>query len=125
MVTIAEIDAQIRTLQEQKASMVAEGKKQAINEIKAKMAEYGITANDLQGTGVTTKKAKAERAPSIIKYKKSETETWGGGKGPKPKWVKAVIDAGEDIEKYNVNVTTPATNELNSAEPTHQETANR
>ena len=37
----------------------------------------------------------------LVKYKKGE-ETWSGGRGPKPKWVKALMDAGENIEKYKV-----------------------
>lgn len=123
MPTIAEIDAQIKVLQEQKASMVAEGKKQAIIEIKAKMAEYVITADDLQGTGVASKKAKAEKAPSVIKYKKSNTETWVG-RGPKPKWVKDHEAAGGNIEQYRVSVTAPDTNEVATTATINQEAEN-
>ncbi len=40
------------------------------------------------------------RGPAIVKYKDDHGNTWGGGKGPRPSWVKAVQEAGGDLEKY-------------------------
>jgi DNA-binding protein H-NS len=104
MKTIAELQADIAALQKQIDARKAAAKKGVIKEIKAKMAEYEITVDDLQGSALTNQ-PKALKAPSVIKYRKSESETWGGGKGPKPKWVKQILDAGGDIEQYRIRNT--------------------
>ena len=78
-------------------------------ELKKDIANYGFTAVELFGeaasnTAKPKAKAKAgKRPPSIVKYKDDNGNTWGGGKGPRPKWVVAIEKAGGDIEKYSVN----------------------
>ncbi|NTW09805.1 MAG: H-NS histone family protein [Chlorobiaceae bacterium] len=104
MQTIAEIEAQIKELQEKKAKIQSQGKRKAIKEIKAKMAEYGITIDDLQvklQEKVSIHKPAKEKVPSVVKYRKSESETWVG-RGPKPKWVKEIEAKGLNIEKFRV-----------------------
>ncbi|NTW83011.1 MAG: H-NS histone family protein [Chlorobiaceae bacterium] len=101
MPTIAEIDAQIKELQEKKSKLQAEGKRNAIKQIKAVMAEYGISIEELQIKAVIEKPIK-EKGPSVIKYRKSETETWVG-RGPKPKWIKEIEQKGGNIERYRVS----------------------
>lgn len=77
-------------------------------ELKQEIANYGFTAVELFGeTALTPAKPKAKvkatkRPPSIVKYKDDKGNTWGGGKGPRPAWVKVVQDAGGDMEKYRV-----------------------
>lgn len=68
-----------------------------INEIKEKMKAHGITVADLGGVGKKSSKAKAP-----AKYSSPNGETWSGGPGRKPAWVKAILDAGGDIEKYRI-----------------------
>ena len=78
-------------------------------ELKHEIANYGFTAIELFGeaaSNTANPKAKAKagkRPPSIVKYKDDNGNTWGGGKGPRPKWVVAIEKAGGDIEKYSVN----------------------
>lgn len=105
MQTIAEIEALIKELQEKKTKIQLQGKRNAIKEIKAKMAEYGIIVEDLQTksperVGVTRKVK--EKKPPVIKFRKSDSETWAG-RGPKPKWVKGIEAKGESIDKYRVD----------------------
>ena len=49
------------------------------------------------------KKAKKAKAELVVRYRDENGNTWHGGKGPNPKWVKAIKDAGGNIEKYRVN----------------------
>ena len=105
MPSITEIRAQIQALQKQEKDILLKEKDTVISQIKKQIAEYSLTASSL---GFSGKKAssgqKAKTASSLgklVKYKKGE-ETWSGGRGPKPKWVKALMDAGENIEKYKV-----------------------
>ena len=98
---IAKIDAQttpIRTAL--RDSVLAAAKQQA--------AQYGFTPQELFGAAAipaTKPKAKAntaKRGPAVVKYKDEHGNTWGGGKGPRPAWVKAIQEAGRDIETYRV-----------------------
>jgi DNA-binding protein H-NS len=94
----------------------------AIAEIKAKMAAYGITLEDLGGKARAARgrkpkaakaaksakpaKAKAKpakaRKPVAAKYRNSETgETWSG-RGKSPKWLAALEAAGRKREEFAV-----------------------
>jgi DNA-binding protein H-NS len=94
----------------------------AIAEIKAKMAMFGITLEDLGGKvkaarGRKPKLAKAAkpvkpakdkakpakaRKPVAVKYRTSETgETWTG-RGKAPKWLAAMEAAGRKREEFLV-----------------------
>ncbi len=91
----------------------------AIADIKAKMATYGITLDDLDGktkatrgrkpkTGKAAKPAKATakpakaRKPVAVKYRNAETnETWTG-RGKPPTWLKAQEAAGRKREEFLV-----------------------
>jgi DNA-binding protein H-NS len=95
MSTIAELQAQMAAIQKQIDEQRATGKREAIIEIKAKMAEFNITIDDLQSKGVRVK------VPSVVKYRKSASETWVG-RGPKPQWVKDVEAAGGKLSDYLV-----------------------
>jgi DNA-binding protein H-NS len=91
----------------------------AIAEIKAKMAMYGITPEDLGGKakavrGRKPKLAKADkpakdkakpaktRKPVAVKYRNPETgETWTG-RGQPSKWLKSMEAAGRKREEFAV-----------------------
>lgn len=99
---IAKIDTQIAPLRaELRDRVLAAAKQQA--------AQYGFTPHELFGAAAipasTRPNAKAKatkRPPSIVKYKDDNGNTWGGGKGPRPGWVKDIQATGGDIEKYRV-----------------------
>jgi len=62
-----------------------EAGRSAISQVKALMAEYGISAADL---GLSGKKKTTRTRPALAaKYRNSETgETWSG-RGKAPKWM--------------------------------------
>ena len=99
--SIAKIDAQIAPLRAAlRDSVLAAAKQQA--------AQYSFTPQELFGAAAlpaAKPKAKAstsKRGPVIVKYKDEHGNTWGGGKGPRPAWVKAIQDASGNIGKYRV-----------------------
>jgi DNA-binding protein H-NS len=100
MSTIAELSAQIAALQKQLEEKQAEGKRDAVRKIREIMAEYDLSVDDLEGKRGGFKSVKV-KTPSVVKYRKSDTETWVG-RGPKPQWVKEVESAGGSIEQYRV-----------------------
>jgi len=71
---------------------VADLEKQLYEEISAKAALLGLMLAP----------ADTLPAPITVKYSDGNANTWNGGRGKRPKWVKDIIDAGGDIEKYRV-----------------------
>jgi DNA-binding protein H-NS len=100
MPTLEELLVQQAELQKQIDQMREEGKREAIREMKANMAKYGITCADLQCNS-SVKPPKAPKTPTVVKYRKSDTETWVG-RGPKPQWVKDVEAIGGNLNDYLV-----------------------
>lgn len=101
--TFAEIQAQIKKLQEQAEEIKAEEISTVVADIKEKIAQYGLTAEDLGLSAPVAKKgAKKTAKDSTVMYKNGDL-TWSGStRGRKPDWVKEILDAGGDIEKYRV-----------------------
>lgn len=98
---IAKLDAQIQSIRgELRGSKLADLQKQA--------AAYSFSPEEIFGRigplkqkRVATKTGK--RGAAIVKYHDKTTgNTWGGGKGPVPQWIKEIRAAGGDIEKYRV-----------------------
>ncbi|MFC0168761.1 H-NS family nucleoid-associated regulatory protein [Pseudoduganella danionis] len=103
MSTYAELQAQIKKLQEQAEQVKAKELETVIAEIKKKISEYDLTAEQL-GFASTSKKTtkKATAKDSTVMYKNGDL-TWSGAtRGRKPDWVKEILEAGGDIEEYRV-----------------------
>jgi len=110
--TLADINSQIKKHDEQ----IAQLRKQAeelrnqersgvIDELRKKIAEYGLTAADLKLLGGRT----AKRGPGIekppkaaAKYRGPEGETWSGGRGRKPRWVTEALAAGKSLADFEI-----------------------
>jgi DNA-binding protein H-NS len=73
-----------------------------IQDIKAKMKEYGLTLADFGGaSGDTPRKAAAKsKSAAPAKYRGPNGELWAGGLGRKPEWVRAVLADGKNISDY-------------------------
>jgi len=104
--TLAEINESIAALQKEAADLIQAEKATIIEDMKKNIADFGITADEL-GFGVPAKaasksKSSAPKTKAPVMYKNDEGKTWSGGRGPKPKWIKEIQDAGGDIEKYRV-----------------------
>jgi len=104
MATYAELQEQIKKLQVEAEKVRATEIESVLADVKSKIAQYGLTAEQL-GISTTTKKA-TKKAPTskdaTVMYKKGD-QTWSGAsRGRKPDWVKEILDAGGDIEQYRV-----------------------
>lgn len=102
MTTYAELKAQAEALLAQAEQMRKQERAGVIAELRAKMAEYGITAEELGGSGARAGKAKASRAKAEPKYRGPNGELWSGGPGRKPEWVRKVLAAGGNIENFRI-----------------------
>ena len=96
----------LKEVEAQLAAIRAANRDAKLVELKKQIADYGFTAIDVFGAIATPpkpKKAKKAKAELVVRYRDENGNTWHGGKGPNPKWVKAIKDAGGNIEKYRVN----------------------
>lgn len=76
----------------------------AIEDIKARMDEYGITLRDLGGRGSAAAPragSSGRRRSAAIKYRDKAGNTWTG-RGRTPRWLQAHLDAGKKVEDFLV-----------------------
>ncbi|MGB8144073.1 MAG: H-NS histone family protein [Chromatiaceae bacterium] len=108
MSSLAEIQAQIDALQE-KANLIKNREKEGIiAELREKIKTYDLTAADL-GLNVPemTVVRRAPRGTKVVakpepKYRDAHGNEWSGGRGRRPQWVIAAMEAGEDLENYRI-----------------------
>ena len=100
----------LKEVEAQLAAIRAANRDAKLVELKKQIADYGFTAIDVFGTIATpSKPRKAAKAKTalVVRYRDENGNTWHGGKGPNPKWVKAIKDSGGNIEKYRVPDNSP------------------
>jgi DNA-binding protein H-NS len=107
MQSLDEIQTQIAHLQAQADQMKREQRAEALEIVRKHIRAYDLTAEDC---GFEAPKAKGKAKATKVKavkdtstgYRGPNGEHWKGGKGPRPLWVKAIMEAGEDLETYRV-----------------------
>jgi len=96
MTTYTELKIQAEALMAQAEQIRKEERAGVIAELRLKMLEHGISAEDL---AAPSRKPAATKSKAPAKYQGPNGELWSGGPGRKPEWAKAAIAAGE-LEKY-------------------------
>jgi DNA-binding protein H-NS len=97
MAKLSELLAQKAALEQQIAATQREERQAAIAQVKALMAEHGLTLADL-GTRSPSKPA----AKVAAKYRDQATgQTWSG-RGLQPRWLKAALAAGKKLSDFAV-----------------------
>jgi len=100
MQSLSDLLAQKAALEQQIIETQRAQKAQAIAQVKALMAEHGLTLADI-GTraAATPRKPAAKVAP---KYRNPATgDTWSG-RGLQPNWLKTVLAGGARLEDFKV-----------------------
>lgn len=110
--TLADINSQIKKHDElitqlrQKAEELRNHERAGvIEEMRRKIAEYGLTAADLK---LGTRVAGGKRVPGtpavkgIAKYRGPAGEPWSGGRGRKPRWVTEALAAGKLLSDFEI-----------------------
>lgn len=103
MTSYAALQAQIKKLQDQAEKLKAKELESVIAAIKQQISEYGLTAEQL-GFAATSKRTvrKGGAKTAVVMYRNGDLTWSGAARGRKPGWVKEIMDAGGDIEKYRV-----------------------
>jgi DNA-binding protein H-NS len=95
MATYKQLVDQIESLKKQAEQVRKAELAQVVQEIKDKMAAYGLTIADLRGG-----KAKGKRAVVAPKYRNNKTgDTWSG-RGKLPRWLAEAENAGTSRDKF-------------------------
>jgi len=90
----AEIDRQISDARRQERS-------DAVSKVRALMAEHGLTAADLVAK-TSSPRASTSGRKVAAKYRDPVTgQTWTG-RGLKPKWLSAALEAGKQLNDFAV-----------------------
>jgi len=116
--TSSEIEAQIAKLQRDLEAAKAKEVKDVIGRMRAAIAHYGLTAEDLFGerkrgkrgvTKATAKKVATKAGPKSrragvkvpVKFKDAAGNTWTG-RGSMPRWLKAAVADGKRAEDFRI-----------------------
>lgn len=102
MATYSELVNQAQALMAQAEQVRKQELAAVIADIKVKMKEYGITVADLGSAAPAGRKSGGAKAKAEPKYRGPNGETWSGGPGRKPDWVRNVLAAGQNIEDYAI-----------------------
>lgn len=106
MATYLELKAQAEKLLEEAEHLRRQEIAVVINDIKAKIAEYGLSAADLGFSNIATpRKAsagrKSEQTASVVRYRGPNGEPWSG-MGRQPQWLKNALAEGKNKEDFRV-----------------------
>jgi len=95
-----EIQNQIAALQKEAEEARKQEIASVIAEIKAKMAEYGITVDDLGSAARGRGRKKA--ASGVAKYRNPATGEQWTGKGRKPGWLVQALEQGRSMDEFKI-----------------------
>ena len=115
MGNLIDIQSQIEKLQKQAAEIKAKEFYSTVQDIRAKMQAFGITAKDLQPgkrrgvkgkVGVSAKQVGAvvkKKTASVVpaKYQGPNNETWSG-RGLTPRWMATLLAQGQKKEDFAI-----------------------
>ena len=91
----AELERQIESLShEQRGSVLAE--------IRALMADHGLTVADFAAKPLAkaARKALAQGPGAAPKYRDPDSGGTWGGRGPRPTWLRTALDGGRTLEDF-------------------------
>ena len=104
MTTLHKLLAQKAELEKQIELLGREQRQAAIAEIKALMADHGLTVANLAGkVSAAGKKIAIKGSKVAAKYRDVESGNAWSGRGLQPNWLKAAIESGRKLEEFAVS----------------------
>jgi DNA-binding protein H-NS len=101
MSTLNELLAQKAAIEKQIADAQREEKSSAIAQVKALMAEHGLTLSDLSARSAAAPK-RVGASKVAAKYRNAATgETWSG-RGLQPNWLKGALASGRTLADFTI-----------------------
>jgi DNA-binding protein H-NS len=101
MSKLLELIAQKEEIERQIEQTKKQERGDAVNKVRALMAEYGLTMADL-GTKASKGKSTGTAGKVAAKYRNASTgESWSG-RGLQPRWLKAALASGKNLTDFAV-----------------------
>lgn len=98
--TLSDLLAQKAALEKQIAEFQRSQRDEAVNKVKALMAEYGLTLADIGSKSAAAPKKTSTKVAA--KYRNPATgDTWSG-RGLKPKWLNAALAGGAALTDFAI-----------------------
>ncbi len=102
MASLEELLAQKASLEKQILDAQREERSAAIAQVKALMAQYGLTLADLGTRAAAAPKRSGSTGKVAPKYRDPTTgDTWTG-RGLQPKWLRAALAAGRSLSDFTI-----------------------
>lgn len=101
MPNLSELLAQKASLEKQIVQAQREQRSAAIAQIKALMAEHGLTVGDLSARVAKKPRGGAGKKVAAKYRNKATGETWSG-RGLQPRWLKAALAGGKKLSDFAV-----------------------
>lgn len=104
MSSLQDLLAQRAEIEKKIADVQREAHSEAVNKVRALMAEFGLSAADIAGRSTAPRAAGLAKSVSKVapKYRNAATgETWTG-RGLQPKWLKAALAGGAKLEEFTI-----------------------
>jgi DNA-binding protein H-NS len=101
MPKLTDLLAQKATLEMQIAEAQRAERGEAIAQIRALMAEHGLTAADLSGRAGPARNSSGGRKVAAKYRNKATGEAWSG-RGLQPRWLKAALASGKKLADFAV-----------------------
>jgi len=95
-----ELEEQAAQLLKQAEELRLQERAAVIQEVSAKINQYGITAAELALNQVNSRSA----VPAPAKFRGPKGELWAGGRGRKPDWVRKALDSGESLDQFEIRL---------------------
>jgi DNA-binding protein H-NS len=104
MSTVAELLAQKAEIEKKIAEAQREEKSSAIAQVKALMAQHGLSVADLASRAPVSGRATNAKSGAKVaaKYRDPSTGSTWSGRGLKPNWLKAALDSGKSLTDFAV-----------------------
>jgi DNA-binding protein H-NS len=104
MSTVAELLAQKAEIEKKIAEAQREEKASAIAQVKALMAQHGLSVADLASRATVSGRATSAKSGAKVaaKYRDPSTGSTWSGRGLKPNWLKAALDSGKSLSDFAV-----------------------
>jgi DNA-binding protein H-NS len=104
MSTVAELLAQKAEIEKKIAEAQREEKASAIAQVKALMAQHGLTVADLASRAPASGRTASTKSGAKVaaKYRDPATGNTWSGRGLKPNWLKAALDGGKSLTDFAV-----------------------
>ena len=95
---LAQLEQQIAQLQAKRQEILSENRAHILDELRAAIRLYGFTAHELGLSGSAGKGKPPAAREAKYANPKNPAQTWAGGKGKRPNWVREHLERGGKLE---------------------------